>query len=156
MAANLQNWKNAMEPVMVALSPTNDGSGLSYRFIDSLAEERGHGQHRELLWRVARSARIIAESTATVELEWAVPCELFLHRNDRTYEDFATAVEDEAVDLTLAWSRLTALGTGVWNANFDRFEVREVEPERPARAGGIPKYEVARVTFFFRVHTGEA
>ncbi len=154
--ANLQNWKNAMETSWIAITPPNDGSGLDYRFIDSFEEERGMGRHRELIWRAARSARIIAESTATVELEWSVPCEMFLHRNDRTYEAFVSAVEDEAVYITAGWSRLTAFGSGVWNANFDRFEIREVEPERPSRAGGVPKYEVARVTFFFRIHTGEA
>ena len=154
--ANLQNWKDAMETRWTALSPPDDSSSLNYRFIDSLIEERGHGQHRELIWRVARSASIISESGSTIELEWSVPCELFIHRRDRTYEAFASAVEDEASNLVAYWSGLTALGSGVWNGNFDRFEIREIEPERPARAGGIPRYEVARVTFFFRVHTGES
>ena len=154
--ANLQNWKDAMEAQIVATTAANDGSSLSYRFIDSLIEERGHGQHRELIWRVARSARIISESGSTIELEWSVPMQLFLHRRDRTYEAFASAVEDEAADLVFRWSTLTALGSGVWNGNFDRFEVREIEPAAKTRAGGVPMYEVAVVTFFYRVHTGES
>lgn len=153
--ANLQNWKDAMETRITGMTPPTDGSSLNYRFIDSLIEERGHGQHRELLWRTARSARVISESGSTIELEWAVPMQLFLHRNDRTYEAFASAIEDESADIAFRWSGTTALGTGVWNANFDRFEVREIEPTTKTRAGGVPMYEVAVVTFYFRVHTGE-
>lgn len=154
MAANLQNWKDAMETAIVGLTPTDDSSSLNYRFIDSLEEERGHGRHRELLWRVAASSEIRGETP--LELGWLVPLELYIHRNDRTYEAFASAVEDESVDLVLAWSGMTSLGTGVWHAGFIGFEVEEVEPERPARAGGVPRYEVARITFTFDVHTGEA
>lgn len=153
--ANLQNWKDAMEARWVALTPPTDGSGLNYRFIDSLIEERGLGQHRELIWRVARSAHVVSEPVPTIQLEWAVPCELFLHRNDRTYEAFASAIEDEAADLYVQWSGTTALGSGVLEGNLDRFEVREVEPERPSRSGGVPRYEVARIIFYFRVLTGE-
>ena len=153
--ANLQNWKDAMEARFTGMTPPNDGSSLNYRFIDSLTEERGHGQHREMLWRATRGAKVISESGQHTELEWVVPLQLFMHRRDRTYEAFASAVEDEAADLTFRWSGTTALGTGVWNANFDRFEVREIEPEAKSRAGGVPRYEVAIVTFIFRVHTGE-
>lgn len=154
--ANLQNWKNVMETRITGMTPPDDDSDLNYRFIDSLIEERGHGQHREFLWRVARSARVLAEDSAAMQLEWAVPLQVFFHRRDRTYEAFASAVEDEAADLVFRWSTTTVLGTGVWNANLDRFEVREIEPTAKTRAGGIPMYEVAVVTFSFRVHTGES
>lgn len=156
MAANLENWKSAMQTAIEDLTPTVDGSGVTaYAFIDDLIEERGQGGHRSLLWRMSSGFETISETP--LEPEWRVPLWLFIHRNDRTYAAFATAVEDEIADIALEWQNLNALGTNVKEAILDRVEVEEDEPEPHSRAGGkVPRQEVARIRFEFRVLTGEA
>lgn len=153
---NLALFRTAVETVVTALVPASDGTALAYRFIDDLVEERGNGQHRELIWRMAKNARLAAEHEE--QNDWTVALELFIHRTppgrpDRTYRAFCDAVEAEATDIELAFSRMggaqfnpTSVG-----AVLDGFVIAEREPERPAGAGGVPRYRVAVVTFNFRV-----
>lgn len=152
----LEHFKTAIEDVWEALVPASDGSSSTYRFIDDFVEERGNGQHRELLWRMARAAVLEAEHEE--QQTWTIACELFVHRTppgqpDRTYRAFAAAVEGEATALMLAFSRMGAaeFNAAVLTPVLDNFQVREREPPRPPGAGGVPRARVAVVTFNFRV-----
>lgn len=152
----LEHFKTAVEATWEALAPASDGSSSAYAFVDDFVEERGNGQHRELLWRMARAAALEAEHEE--QLTWTIACELYLHRTppgqpDRTYREFAAAVEAEATALVLAFSRM---GSAEFDASvlipvLDNFQVREREPVRPPGAGGLPRARVAVVTFNFRV-----
>lgn len=151
MTTTLQNFKAAIESTWTALVPAVDGSGQAYRFIDSLNEERGGGQHRELFWLLAERATLVSEIEE--QLEWPISCELYLHRRpNQTLRAFYAQCEDEATDLKLAFSGMTAFGTGVRAPILDRFRfVRAPAEARPPRSGGIERPVVQVVTFDFRV-----
>jgi hypothetical protein len=153
MAANLENGLSAVEPAWTAHTPLADGSALSYRFVDTLIEERGDGQHREIIWELPQRGVIVAESP--IRVEWSIDCRLFLHRRDRDLDAFRVAVGHEAIALVRSYSNLSALGTGVYEAHLDGFDV-ESEPAHPhPRSGGIERGRVARVIFHWRFLVGE-
>ena len=153
MGTVLANFKAAVESRWESITATVDGSGRNYRFIDTFDEERGYGQHRQLIWRLATTNSTVSEHEE--QREWSLTCELFLARNigERTYEAYVNAVEGEATDLALSFNRMAeaALGAGVRWASLDRFALDETQPVRAHRAGGVPMPQIARVTFFFRV-----
>lgn len=153
MPSNLENFKAVVEAAFAGTTPEDDGSNLAYRFVDTLREERGNGNHRELCWRMATPNEIVAQTPE--QIDWELTCELFLDRRNRTLREFQAAVEGEATELSLVFANLTALGTGVWEGEMVNFTITEREPDRQPRAGGVSKATIAVVAFNFRVLVGE-
>lgn len=160
MAATLQAFKSALQTTWEALTPPSDGSGLGYAFVDDLNEERGNGQHRQVLWRMASRLEPLLE--VALETRWTVVCEVFFQRAPlnvvRTYAAAATAVEEEVQGLVAAQLQMNNLGTGVTEAVLVDVSIPEETPERE-RAGmgaGLPQDVVWRARFTFQVTTQEA
>jgi hypothetical protein len=153
MPANLENFKTVVEAAWVGATPEVDGSGLLYRFVDTIVEERGNGNHRELCWKPAQLSQVVAQTPE--QMEWLIQCELYLDRRNRTLRAFQTAVESESTELGVIFNGLTALGTSVWEAELMGFNSLLREPERRDRSGGISKATFAVVLFNFRVLVGE-
>lgn len=154
MTANLRNALTNLEAQWVAVTPVDDGSGLSYRFIDDLIEERGYGQHRELIWTAPNAGPIVQEDP--IAFDWSMSCELFLHRNDRTLAAFYRVIADEVVDLVNAFSEITSWGSGVLEAHLDSVDTEVDAPRRVKRAGGISRAVIAIERFNFRFLVQEA
>jgi len=155
---SLDNFKTAMETRWEALTPTVDNSGITaYNFIDDFVDERGGGMHRKMVWRLSEDTEIVGEHP--IQLQSIIRAELFIDRTVggavRTYEAFVQAVHNEARALAVNYSGLNALGSGVYEAGLVGWTVEEDEPERPARAGGFPTTQFARVFFTFNVLTEE-
>ena len=148
----LANFKVAVESAFTAATPPVDGSALAYRFIDSFVEERGDGQHRELLW--SRPRRVRVSDIGRPNREFAIDCALFLARRDRTEDIFADAIEEEVRVLIDRFDNTTALGAGVYEGVMDDVEIEEVTATRRTRSGGVPRSVFARVRFPFRVLVG--
>jgi hypothetical protein len=155
MPTSLQSFKAALETRWATATAPADGSGLVYRWIDTLTEERGNGRHRELTWRLADSTAIIGQHDE--QREWEISAELFIDRRGRTLALFRNALENEASDLVLRFHGMTALGSGVIAADLLRvgFEERG-EPKRAARAGGVAGAVFGVATFSFRVLVRES
>ena len=137
-----------------ALTPpvSDNGTKTAYAFIDTLVEERGHGQHRELLFTMPDGLE--HEHSTPLTLRWRLEMQLFLHRrppgtSGRTHDSFLRAVSQECEEVLSAMSEIT---------NYDNANVVEVlhdggisiegvQGERPTRAGGVQIDEVVVVTF---------
>jgi len=157
--AVLQNFKDAVQTAWEALTPAVDGSGLAYRFVDDLVEERGNGQHRQLMWRMARQMEIRLE--VALETRWIVVCEAYFARAPlgvvRTYAAACTAIEGEVQALVAEFLQLPNLGTNVAEAVLTNVDIPEEAPERD-RSGlgaGLPQDVVWRARFTFSVTTQE-
>lgn len=154
---NLALFRSSVEPVLVAVTPPNDGSGLLYRFVDTFIEEKGNGRHRELYWRVATRANLVAEHEEQVD--WFPPLELNIFRTppgepDRTFAAFRDAVEAEALDLMLAFSRM---GGAQFSATtlapiLEGFAIRlfDAKGREVSRAPEVFDAVLAWVTFNFK------
>lgn len=148
---SLGNFEQAVEATWEALTPPNDGSGATYVFIDDLTAERGQGRHRELIWRLSPRSRV-AGVDPSEQTEWEAICELFIHRNDRTYSAFRRAAHDELTDLRLAFHGMPDLGTDVLEAALEDIVIEEVDPPRDElRGAGVPLTTVAVCRFNFIV-----
>ncbi len=161
MVAALQNFKDAVRTVWQNTSPEDDGSDIGYSFIDDVAEDQDNGQHRQLIWRLADEVETKLEIAEDVK--WTLVCELFIHRDPggvpRSYRDFSSAAENEAMALQIAFNSTPglSLGTNVTFAQLLRTRFAENKPtQRPPASGGVNRSRVIRVEFFFHVETQEA
>ena len=50
MASKVNSAMATIQTAIEALTPVSDGSAAVYAFIDDFVEERGNGQHRQLIW----------------------------------------------------------------------------------------------------------
>lgn len=160
MPSLLPTFQATLEAVFVATAPPTpptppepdpDG-GLAYRWIDTFTEERGLGQHREMLW--GRPVRLAPQSRVSRMVEWELRARLFLHRRDRTERAFGVALSHEIDGLDRAYRRRLSLGWGdpnIHSAVLDTIETEDVQPSPTRRAGGVRAPLVAVVTFPFRV-----
>lgn len=131
---------------------TDSGSKTSYEFIDTLVEERGHGQHRELFFTMPDG--MMHEHSTPLTLRWRLEMQLFLHRrppgtSGRTHDSFLRAVAQEIEEVLFTMSEITNWG----NANVVEvlhdggISIEGLEGERPTRGGGVSNNEVVVVTF---------
>lgn len=153
MASRLDNFVAVLSTAWEAVSPTDDGTATTYRQIDTLDEERGNGQHREFQWTEPTRARLMSE--ATLQLEWQVSAEVFLHRGTRTRSEFRRAISHDVLDLQRAFSQLTNLGAGVIEVVLDDVQIEAGSSPTKPRAGGARRAAVVRVVFPFRALIGE-
>lgn len=153
MPSVIETFQDTLAATFEAVVPADDGSGLAYRFVDTLTEERGNGQHRELVWSVPTTPEPMSRLRRL--LEWQIRATLFLHRRDRTLEQFRRAVGGEINDLHRAWFRRLPLGWGsarVRSPILDPPTAEESTSTAKPRAGGVLEAStVVRVTFPFRV-----
>lgn len=155
MPSPIQAWKAAVEAEIVALVPESDGTASVYDFIDDLIDERGDGQHRKAIWRLARS--VDEESTHYTQRRWVVPLEVFIHRQPTaTYETTIARAENEANAIMDAHNAMTSFGTDVLATEILSVAFDEPEPRDPPRSGGIPKLHVITIRFLFSVLAGTA
>lgn len=151
MTSPLTTWMDTMKTAWEAKTPTSDGSSIAFAFIDDLIEERGNGQHRQLIWGRPQNADIEAEAAS--QLRWSITATLFLHRNDRTQEAFHKACANEVNDLFVAYSA-AVWGAGVYEAVLGDITSDDNADETPVRAGGVRRSLVARYHFPFSVLVG--
>lgn len=156
MTTQIHNFQDALETLWAGVTPPSDGwSTKVYRWIDTLDEERRNGGHRELIWRLETDSNLTEGSKFQEEHNFTL--ELFFHRGpDVTYKVFRRSVEAETQLLKNAFYNLTAFGAGVLEAHLDGSSTDEPEPDRPPGAAGVPRTQVARVTFQWRVLAQEA
>lgn len=153
MASRLDNFPVVLTEAWEGLTPTDDGTGTTFRQIDTLDEERGNGQHREFQWTEPTRARAMSE--ATDQLEWSLTAEVFIHRGTRTRREFSRGISHDVRDLQRAFSQLTALGTGVIEVVLDDVSIESGSSPTKPRAGGARRAAVVRVVFPFRALIGE-
>ncbi len=154
MATALQNFKAALKARWQALTPSVDGSGAAYDFVDTLDEERGLGAHRELCFRLARRSDV---ATLVGQDAWDLPVEVYIHRNDRVAEDWRAAAENETHDLERDFDQLVDCGANVISAELIDTEFEENTPQERGARGGLSAFgEVITATFNFSVLCGES
>jgi hypothetical protein len=156
---NLANFMNTLVTTWQAATAPVDSSGLSYTFVDSFDEERGHGTHRQLVWRMPSHGDVIGE--AALQVEWLMSVDLFSQRDhaggERTQDAFIRGTVDEVIVLVNAWSAVTAWGSKVLEAHLEDWDTEDSHDENHQRSGGLKtQNNMKRTTFNFRVLIAES
>lgn len=159
MASKVNSAMATIQTAIEALTPVSDGSAAVYAFIDDFVEERGNGQHRQLIWDMPttwRAGDVVETRERTLQ-----SFSLFLFRTptgigNRTQLAWINAVHSEVAHIHRTIEQITVWGDAdVLEVLFVDAEAEDVSPDRPNQSGGIHRPLVARITFNLDIFTQE-